>query len=70
MARPSEHMDYRTSILIEAERVFGDREKAAAWLSTPRVTFENRSGIQIASDRVGYNKVLEELVRLEHGFIN
>lgn len=61
-------MCYRASILSEAERVFGNKEKAAAWLSTPRAAFGNRSALELSSDHEGYKKVLEELMRLEHGF--
>lgn len=62
------YMDYLNSILIEAEKVFGDKERAAAWLSMPRAAFGDRSALELSSDHEGYKKVLEELMRLEHGF--
>lgn len=55
-------------MLIEAERVFGDKEKSAAWMSMPRAAFGNRSALELSSDREGYKEVLEELMRIEHGF--
>ncbi|QXH53310.1 MbcA/ParS/Xre antitoxin family protein [Pseudomonas fakonensis] len=61
-------MDHLNQALAEAERVFGDREKAAAWMSQPRAVFSNRSALQLACDEVGYQKVKDELSRLEHGF--
>lgn len=61
-------MDYRNSMFIEVEKVFGDKERAAAWLSMPRAAFGNRSALELSSDREGYKKVLEELMRIEHGF--
>ncbi|WP_442513060.1 antitoxin Xre/MbcA/ParS toxin-binding domain-containing protein [Pseudomonas promysalinigenes] len=62
-------MSYRNLILAKAERVFGEKGKAVAWLSQPRPAFGNRSAIEIACDDAGYQKVKEELSRLEHGFV-
>ncbi|HEJ1055599.1 TPA: DUF2384 domain-containing protein [Pseudomonas putida] len=61
-------MDYQPSILTEAERVFGDKQKAAVWMSQPRAAFGYRSALELASDRAGSQKVREELMRLKHGF--
>ncbi|MGG5288656.1 antitoxin Xre/MbcA/ParS toxin-binding domain-containing protein [Pseudomonas shirazensis] len=61
-------MDYQPSILTEAERVFGDKQKAAVWMSQSRAAFGNMSALELASDRAGSQKVREELMRLKHGF--
>lgn len=68
MQEEGEYMDYRRSILTEAERVFGDKQKAAVWMSQPRSVFGNRSALELACDRAGSQKVREELTRLKHGF--
>ncbi|HEN8709699.1 TPA: DUF2384 domain-containing protein [Pseudomonas putida] len=61
-------MDYQPLILTEAERVFGDKQKATVWMSQPRAVFGNRSALELAFDRAGFQKVREELMRLKNGF--
>lgn len=60
-------MDYLQLILGETERVFGDKAKAAAWLSQQRAAFQGRSALDTALDREGVEQVLAALRRLEHG---
>lgn len=63
-------MNYQSSIFSDAERVFGDKQKAAVWMSQPRAAFGNRSALELASDHAGSQKVREELMRLKHGYAN
>lgn len=60
-------MDYLQLILSEAGRVFGDKAKAAAWLSQKRSVFQGRSALDTALDPEGVEQVLAALRRLEHG---
>lgn len=62
-------MDYLNHLLAEAERVFGDRHKAAAWLSERRAVFDGRTALELVQDQPGHQRVMEELGRLEHGFV-
>ncbi|WP_411565245.1 MbcA/ParS/Xre antitoxin family protein [Pseudomonas orientalis] len=62
-------MDHVKQALAEAERVFGDKVKAAAWVCQPRAVFGGSSALQLSCDEVGFQKVKEELSRIEHGFV-
>ncbi|WP_201170832.1 MbcA/ParS/Xre antitoxin family protein [Pseudomonas sp. S31] len=61
-------MDYVNHILAEAESVFGDKRKAAVWLSKPCPAFGGRTALELARDQPGHQKVMEELKRLGHGY--
>ncbi|AQW70701.1 MbcA/ParS/Xre antitoxin family protein [Pseudomonas parafulva] len=61
-------MDYVNHMLAEAESVFGDKQKAAAWLSKPRPAFGGWTALELAHDQPGHQKVMEELKRLGHGY--
>lgn len=61
-------MDFTLLIFGEAERIFGDKATATAWLSQPRQALEGHSALAIAVDQDGVDRVLEILLRLEHGF--
>lgn len=62
-------MDYLKLTFADAERVFGDKNKAAAWVSQPRAVFGDKSALELACDEAGYQRVKEELARLEQGFV-
>lgn len=62
-------MDYTLLIFGEAERIFGDKAKAAVWLSKRRAAFEGRSALEIVVDVAGYQRVRDELIRLEECYI-
>jgi len=61
-------MGFMLLILSEAERILGDKAKATAWLSQRRTVFEGRSALEIVVDAAGYQKVRDEMARLEHGY--
>ena len=52
----------------KAEQVFGDRAKAAAWLSTPSQLFGDEAPIDFVKDQEGLKRVIEVLTQIEHGF--
>ncbi len=51
----------------KAEQVFGDRAKAAAWLSTPSQLFGGKAPIDFVKDQEGLERVIEVLTQIEHG---
>ncbi|MFP3995138.1 MULTISPECIES: MbcA/ParS/Xre antitoxin family protein [Pseudomonas] len=61
-------MSYTLLILDEAERIFGDKLKAAAWLRQPRPHFDGLAALEFVQDEVTYLQVKEFLDRLDHGF--
>lgn len=52
----------------KAEQVFGDRAKAAAWLSTLSQLFGGEAPIDFVQDQEGLERVIEVLTQIEHGF--
>ncbi len=52
----------------KAEQVFGDKAKAAAWLSTPSQLFGGKAPIDFVKDQEGLERVIEMLTQIEHGF--
>ncbi|NUU37804.1 MbcA/ParS/Xre antitoxin family protein [Pseudomonas sp. C2B4] len=61
-------MNYVELVQHQAERVFGNKEKADHWLNQPIVGTNERSRLQAAHTKTGYELVKAELERLCHGF--
>jgi uncharacterized protein (DUF2384 family) len=61
-------MIYVELIRRQAEQVFGNKEKAHAWLTQPIVGANECSRLQAAHSKTGYELVKAELERLSHGF--
>ncbi|MCP6699360.1 MbcA/ParS/Xre antitoxin family protein [Pseudomonas donghuensis] len=61
-------MDWVERVWLQAEQVFGDKAKAAVWLSLSRTTFDGCSALELAREEAGYQRVVEELQRIEHGY--
>ncbi|MGE8303337.1 MAG: antitoxin Xre/MbcA/ParS toxin-binding domain-containing protein [Pseudomonas kermanshahensis] len=51
-----------------AEQVFGDRAKAAVWLSLSRAAFDGCSALELAREESGYRLVMQTLERIAHGY--
>lgn len=62
-------MDRVERVWLRAEEVFGDKAKAAVWLSLSRTAFEGRSALELAREEAGYQRVVEELRRIEHWYV-
>lgn len=62
-------MNYVERIQHQAERIFGNKEKAEAWLSQPKTSFGGRSAIELACDEAGYVQVKVALERIDHGYV-
>jgi putative toxin-antitoxin system antitoxin component (TIGR02293 family) len=50
-----------------AERVFGDREKATAWLQTPNRALSGQRPIDLLRSESGAAAVCEVLEKIDHG---
>ncbi|MGH8379526.1 antitoxin Xre/MbcA/ParS toxin-binding domain-containing protein [Pseudomonas sp.] len=55
-------------VWLRAEQVFGGNAKAAIWLSLSRTAFDCCSALEFASEEAGYQRVMETLERIEHGY--
>jgi Antitoxin Xre/MbcA/ParS C-terminal toxin-binding domain len=54
-------------IRILADRVFGDEEKAEAWLNRPSTALSGQKPIDLLKDELGAAVVREMLERIDHG---
>jgi putative toxin-antitoxin system antitoxin component (TIGR02293 family) len=50
-----------------AERVFGNREKATAWLNKPKQQFNGKSPMQMVDTEDGERLVEKALIRIDEG---
>lgn len=61
---------YRLSrIVVLAEDVFGNQEKAARWLSKPRRALDGLSALDAIKTTPGFLAVEELLEQLRHGYV-
>ncbi|MEB0222994.1 MbcA/ParS/Xre antitoxin family protein [Pseudomonas sp. 10S4] len=61
-------MNYVGLIQHQAEQLFGNKAKAATWLTQPKTTFSGRTPLQLAFTEAGYELVKAELERIGHGY--
>lgn len=61
-------MNYVELIQHQAQRVFGNKTKADAWLTQPKNTFGGSTALELARTEEGYELVKAELEKLSHGF--
>lgn len=61
-------MNYVELIQHQAERVFGNKEKADTWLTQPKTALGGSTPMQLAHTEEGYERVKAELEKLSHGF--
>jgi putative toxin-antitoxin system antitoxin component (TIGR02293 family) len=60
---------YRVSkLVVLAEQVFGDKEKAAHWLNTTQKAFGGLTALEAAATTPGYVAAEEVMERINHGF--
>jgi Protein of unknown function (DUF2384) len=50
-----------------ADRVFGDGEKADAWLLRPNASLSNQRPVELLKDELGAPVIREMLERIDHG---
>jgi putative toxin-antitoxin system antitoxin component (TIGR02293 family) len=62
-------MKYVELIQHQAELVFGNKEKAEAWLSQPKTALGGRSPIEFACSEAGYLSVKETLAKIDQGYV-
>lgn len=61
-------MNYVDQIHRQAERVFGNKEKADAWLNQPRSALGDRTPLALAHNEAGYLLATDALERIDHGY--
>lgn len=61
-------MENDQRVWLRAEEVFGDKTKAAVWLSQARACFGEVSALEYARTEVGFLLVMDMLGQLDHGF--
>lgn len=54
-------------VCVEAERVFGNPEKAFRWLRRPNQTLNDQRPIDLLTSHAGVQVVLERLGQIDHG---
>ena len=54
-------------VIINAERVFGDKEKARGWLRSKRPQFSGQTPLTMLATEVGTRMVEEMLGQIDHG---
>ena len=60
---------YRVSkLVVLAEEVFGNKDKAAHWLNKPQKAFGGLTALEAAATTPGYVAAEEVLERINHGF--
>ncbi|MBM6447526.1 DUF2384 domain-containing protein [Pseudomonas sp. MIL9] len=55
-------------IQLQAEQVFGNKTKANAWLTQPKVALGDQSPIELARNEAGYLMAKDALERIDHGY--
>jgi uncharacterized protein (DUF2384 family) len=61
-------MNYVELIQHQAERVFGNKDKADSWLAQPKTASGGVTPLELAFTEAGYELVKAELEKLSHGF--
>jgi putative toxin-antitoxin system antitoxin component (TIGR02293 family) len=54
-------------IQTEADRVFGDPERASGWLRTPNSSLSGRAPLQLLKTEAGTKVVSDMIIRIAHG---
>ena len=54
-------------MLDRAIRCFGNRDAAMGWLQAPHSALDGKVPFDLADDVTGYQAVMDELGRIEHG---
>lgn len=59
--------DRLTTMLVEADEIFGDRSKAIAWLETPSLAPNGLKPLDLMTSEPGAQLVRDELNRIRYG---
>lgn len=62
-------MNFIELIQQQAEQVFADKEKAAAWLNKPQTVYAGMTPLEISNTEAGYVLIKDTLERLNQGYI-
>lgn len=61
-------MIFTEQIQRRAAQVFGNKEKADAWLSQPKLKFNGATPLELAQTENGYVAIKDELERINEGY--
>jgi putative toxin-antitoxin system antitoxin component (TIGR02293 family) len=54
-------------LYTRGEEVFGSMDKFKAWMKTPSHVFNNEAPVSLLDASIGFDMILKELGRIEHG---
>jgi len=57
-------------LYARGEEVFGSLDKFKAWVKTPSYVFKNQTPFTLLDTSIGFDLVLKELGRIEHGIFS
>lgn len=57
-----------TEILAQTEAVFGNREKAMAWLRSRQARFGGKTALELATTEQGARLIRAALVQIDEGY--
>lgn len=61
-------MGLEEQLRLEAEKTFGSKAKADAWLNQPRAMFGGSTALQHATTEAGFREISDLLVRISEGY--
>ena len=61
-------MNFTELIQLQAEQVFGNKEKADTWLNQPKTGLGGSTLLELVHSEEGYELVKAALEKLGHGF--
>jgi len=67
VSRQSDSLVRTLEVKTLADRVFGEEEKADAWLHRPNASLAGQRPVELLSDELGAAVVREMLERIDHG---
>jgi uncharacterized protein (DUF2384 family) len=62
-------MKYGELIQLQAEQVFADKEKTAAWLNKPQTAFGGMTPLEVSNTEAVCVSATEVLERINHGYL-
>lgn len=63
-----EKATHLAKIVAQAEAVFGNREKAMAWLHSQQTRFAGKTALELATTEQGARLVRDALVQIDEGY--
>lgn len=61
------HMEKIVDVIVQGLEVFGDKDRFISWLKRPCIALGGKAPLSLLDSRVGAEKVLDVLGRIEGG---